>query len=236
MRPAYALGDGMLASMLVSVALHCLPNGSSQDHGVHQRLSTENGPIHLWCREGSAPTETVIFVHGHELDADGVYRQENLAEQFHSSGRNALFVVPEAPVGPNDPVKWKSVEALLEAIDGGSNAQAPRSVIVAGHSGAYRTIGPWLHSKLVSRVVLLDAFYGDMVEYDAWLQRTDARLQVLSSVTLPRAEAFLQALDEPRRQRVKHEKSQLGHWELVSGGSTLSRVIAEQPRVPSGES
>jgi hypothetical protein len=219
----------MVSTLWVVAALNCLPLGASEDRGVHQRLSTAAGPIHLWCREGSTPTETVIFVHGHELDADTVYRQDALAEQFYSSGRNALFVVPEAPLGPNDPVRWTAIEALFDAVDQGSGVHAPRSVIVAGHSGAYRTIAPWLRSKLVTRVVLIDAFYGDMVEYDDWLQRDDARLMVLSSLTFPRADAFVQALDEPRRKRVKHEKTTLGHWELVSGGTTLSRVIAEQP-------
>lgn len=218
-----------MLSLVLATGLGCLPQGASADRGVHQRLSTQGGPVHLWCPSRGAPAETVVFVHGHELNADEVYAQHQLGEQFESSGRAALFVVPEAPIDAAEPVKWSSLEALLATVDAAAGVRAPRSVIVVGHSGAYRTIARWLSSPLATRVVLLDAAYGDLVEFDDWLSRPEARLHVLSALTEPRAQAFIAALGEEQRARVRHEVTGLGHWELISGGVTLSRVIAEQP-------
>ncbi|MBK7862897.1 MAG: hypothetical protein IPJ65_30665 [Archangiaceae bacterium] len=219
----------MLTLAFVAASLGCLPGGASSEDGVHQRLSTPQGPVHLWCASSRAPTETVIFVHGHELNADEVSAKHGLGQQFKSSGRNALFVVPDAPVNGAEAIKWRSLEELLSTIDASAGVRAPRAVLIVGHSGAYRSIAPWLKSPLANRVVLLDAFYGDMVEYDDWLARQDVRLRVVSALTLPRAEAFLNALDPARRARAVHEQSSLGHWELVSGEETLARVIAEEP-------
>ncbi|MBL8955978.1 MAG: hypothetical protein JNK82_34705 [Myxococcaceae bacterium] len=220
-----------MLSLVLAATVGCLPAGASLDRGVHQRLTTPAGPIHLWCPAKGAPLETVVFVHGHELDADAVYAKHSLGEQFESSGRAALFVVPEAPVNGGEAVKWGSLEALLDAVEEGSGVQAPRSVIVLGHSGAYRTIARWLGSPLATRVVLLDAAYGDLVEYHDWLLRPEVRLHVLSALTEPRATAFIAGLGSAQRARVKHEVTDLGHWELVSGEATIARVIAEQPTV-----
>ena len=222
---------GMLLPVAMSLALGCLPNGSAEARGVHQRLETAQGPVHLWCG-AEAPNETVVFVHGYELDADAIYAQHALAEQFQASGRNALFVVPEAPIDNADTVKWSKLEALLETVDSKAGIEAPRAVLVVGHSGGFRTIGAWLGSPLVSRVVLLDGVYGEMEVWSAWLARDDARLVVVSAVTKPRAEGFVKALDEAKRARVRHTITTLGHWALVSGRELLPRVIAEQPEPP----
>lgn len=219
----------MLLPVAMSLALSCLPNGTAEARGVHQRLETQAGPVHLWCG-AEAPRETVVFVHGYELDADAIWSQHALAEQFQASGREALFVVPEAPIDNADGIKWSKLEALLETIDARAGIEAPRAVLVLGHSGGFRTIGAWLGSPLVNRVVLLDGVYGEMTAWDTWLAREDARLVVVSAVTRPRAEAFVKALDDAKKARVRHTITSLGHWAVVSGRELLPRLIAEQPQ------
>lgn len=218
----------MLTSVVVAM-VGCLPAGTPMESGVEQRLSTNNGPVWVWCGSQSEPDETVIFVHGHERDAERVWRDHGLPEQFRRSRRNALFVAPEAPVAAADAVKWESVETLLSVVEQATKTRVPRRLLVVGHSGAYRTIAKWLGSPLVAHVVLLDGVYGDMAEYRQWLSREEVSLHLVSSQTWVETEGLVSSLDEEQRARVRPEKSRLGHWELVANRITMPRVLAEQP-------
>ena len=62
-----------------------------------------------------ATAGTVVYVHGYYTDADGAWREYNLARQFRASHQNALFIVPEAPAGNDDPVNWPALKDLRRA-------------------------------------------------------------------------------------------------------------------------
>lgn len=143
------------------------------DDGRHQRFGTrDRGPVHVW-RPRSYVADTaavVVYVHGFYTDVDTAMREHRLAAQFRDSGRNALFVVPEARSGREDPVFWPDLDELLEAVGRRLRLPLPRGpVTVVGHSGAYKTVASWLTHAPLKAVVLIDGLYGSDEEYQSWL-------------------------------------------------------------------
>ena len=57
------------------------------------------GAVHVWVPAGydRETAGTVIYVHGYWTDADGAWRDHELARQFKASHQNAMFIVPDAP-------------------------------------------------------------------------------------------------------------------------------------------
>src|ERR1700690_1207535 len=74
--------------------------------GKHWRIVTSAGAVHVWVpADYSRDTAgTVIYVHGYWTNADGAWRDHELARQFKASHQNAMFVVPDAPAGNEDSV------------------------------------------------------------------------------------------------------------------------------------
>lgn len=153
------------------------------DDGRHVRFGTRAaGPVHTW-RPASYRRETaatVVYVHGFYTDVDAAQREHRLTAQFRDSGRNALFIVPEARSGRGDRVLWAELEALLATVEqrlGLARPQGP--VVLVGHSGAYKTLSGWLSHPKVSQVLLIDGLYGDDAQYAAWLDGGAGRQLVL---------------------------------------------------------
>jgi hypothetical protein len=221
------------------------------DDGRHQRFGTrDNGPVHVWRPRGyrAETAATIIYVHGFYTDVDRAMLEHNLAGQFRDSGRNALFIVPEARSARQDPVLWPDLPALLAAVKARLRIALPKGpVIVLGHSGAYKTVAGWLGQVPLAQVVLVDGLYGSDDEFHRWL--ADARspmprqLVLVGFDTQPRVEWFLRRhglavrldtlpylFDElpaaARRAPVLSLQSErFGHMELVTSGRLLPWLL-----------
>ena len=211
--------------------------------GRHWRLDTDAGPVHVWVPRGydAATAQAVIYVHGYWQDADAVWLEHRLPEQFALSGVNAMFIVPEAPRGKWDRVLWPTTQALLAAVVAGIGEPLPKGrVAVFGHSGAYRTVIQWLADSRVDTVVLLDAAYVDVLPYRDWVRGAKTRRFINVSIDTIRwsnwlhrwlpstltVEPFPRALtDKMKQARILYVKSDIGHWPLVTEGVAIPQML-----------
>lgn len=143
------------------------------DDGQYVRFGTrDNGPVHVWRPRSyrSDTAVTVIYLHGFFTSVDQAMREHQLTAQFRDSGRNALFIVPEARSWRTDPVFWPDLENLLVAVEKRLKLKRPRGpIVLLGHSGAYHTIAGWLPHENVNQVLLVDGLYGNETEFRQWL-------------------------------------------------------------------
>jgi hypothetical protein len=236
-----------------------LPATDQVSGGNHWRLLTDKGPVHVWQPRGydAARAGTVVYVHGYYTNVDGAWVEHALAEQFAASKANALFIVPEAPSGGNEDVFWPVLADLLDEVAKqlpGLKASAP--VVLAGHSGAWRTIAGWTDDERVASIVLLDGLYGGDDKLQAWLaRRADAgaedagpRMTLVSRDTAARANAFLAGLPDVRRRAhlpaslhelsvaerrasVLEIHSDLSHMDIIATGKVLPVLLHRTPLV-----
>ncbi len=207
------------------------PAGPALDQvsgGSHWRLLTPKGPVHVWQPRGYDPATagTVIYVHGYYTNVDGAWVQHALAEQFAASKVNALFIVPEAPSGSSEEVFWPVLGDLLAEVERqlvGTKAHGP--IVVAGHSGAWRTLGGWTEGRgdkgnrgdrgdrgdrddkdaaSVEAFVLLDALYGMDDKFQSWLEQHAGANQpcmtLVSKDTASRVPPFLEKISGAKRR------------------------------------
>ena len=153
------------------------------DDGKHVRFGTkDDGPVHVWRpRTYRADTAvTVIYLHGFFTSVDQAVRDHHLTAQFRDSGRNALFIIPEARSWRSDPVFWPDLEKLLLAVEKRLKIKRPQGpIVLMGHSGAYRTIAGWLPHENVTQVLLVDGFYGNESDFKDWLDTPPAPRQLV---------------------------------------------------------
>jgi hypothetical protein len=189
--------------------------------GTHWRLVTQSGVVHVWRpRNYSARSAaTILYVHGYYTDVDGAWRDHQLARQFRDSGRNALFIAPEAPSGGPQDVQFKDLGALLETVARLSGQAIPSGPVIAvGHSGAYRTLSFWLPLPALREVVLLDAMYWNEPEFEAWAARAAdgpvKKLVVVGYETAVRSEAFCGRFPTvARRNDIPRRFADFTRWE-----------------------
>ena len=209
------------------------PPGQLVEGGAHVRLSTQRGPVHLWCR--GEPTSVVVYVHGYRDDVDSAFVNHQLAAQFARSKVDAMFIAVAAPSGPGQPVVFADLDALLSEV--GVAEEVP--VLVVGHSGGNRTLKAWLSSARVEEVVLLDGFYGESASWTKWLTaRPNARLRAVGQHTWNQAEGWRLGLPVEVRGQVTHERAGCPHMAIVTKGEWIPRVIRESrlsPSLPAGE-
>jgi hypothetical protein len=242
-----------VATAALAVLPSSIPPTDRAAGGDHWRLETTRGPVHVWRPDGYDPATagTVLYVHGYYTSVDETWATDQLAEQFARGGRNALFVVPEAPSGADDEVRWDRVEDLVRvALAGTGLPRPPGPLVTIAHSGAYRTLLPWLSSSALDQVVLLDALYGDIRPFRDWLsaaqRRPVNRMIIIAVETAGNAELLLRSfrggarrdaipdsetdVDSRERQaRLIYFKSQYTHEELVTDGKVLSLVLRLSP-------
>jgi hypothetical protein len=218
------------------------------EKGVHLRIGTERGVVHAWLPRGyrRKTAGTVVYLHGYYTDVDQAWVDHRLAEQFRRSGRNALFLAVEAPSWNGDEPCWPSLEELFASIGRLAKLAPPRGpLIVAGHSGAFRGIVPWLVDPRVSEVLLLDGLYQSERAWSEWLDgapRGKRRLVLVGLETAARSEAwlpsrpgaiFLPRVPEPRRGLRKAERnapvlymrSQHDHMAIIEKGEVLPLLL-----------
>lgn len=217
--------------------------------GDHWRFATPNGAVHVWRPTGyDAPTAgLVIYVHGHGDTADSAFTRHRLAQQFRESGRNALFVVPEAQGDGEAEIPWESLGALLRATAAATGvARPPGPLVVVGHSGAYRTLVAWLGHAAIEHLVLLDALYAEDAAFLGWLEGGRARgrrkLTIVSRTTRKHVLGFLAGIGDAvtvkripadwaklgkreRTARVVHFRSQYDHMGIVTSGKVIPLML-----------
>lgn len=131
------------------------------------RLATANGPLYVWFPPGSSRDAAVVYVHGFYDSAASAIRDHHLQEQFAASGLKVPFLVPEAPQGKGEPVRFPSLPQLL----GYAGLPLNTPVIAVAHSGGYRTVANWLGTPSLKHIILLDAAYGNLPQFTAWGQQ-----------------------------------------------------------------
>ena len=164
--------------------------------GKHFRIRTARGAVHVWVppdynRETAG---TVIYVHGYYTDADGAWREHDLARQFKASRQNAMFIVPDAPAGNEDEVQWPALKDLRRAVTRANIHLPDGPVIVIGHSGAFRTVMQWVDHRLVDQIILLDALYAGEAAFDEYIasgkRADDHKLIVVAASTAEESSSF----------------------------------------------
>jgi len=215
--------------------------------GETWRLATRRGPVRVWIPNGYDPATaaTVIYVHGYYVDVDTAWGDHRLPEQFAASYLNALFIVCGAPESPDQSVVWPSLTELLEVIARGVPIALPAGPTVAiGHSAAHRTLETWLDEPQLDTIALVDAAYGELWGYQAWLRGSrHRRLIDVGAETRWRTDPFHRALpgslvvqgfppaeagalpDAARNARVLYIRASRGHMDLVTDGVALPMLL-----------
>lgn len=221
------------------------------DDGRHQRFGTARGPVHVWrprtYRARSAAT--VVYVHGFYTDVDRAMVEHALTQQFRDSGRNALFIVPQARSWRTDPVYWPDLEELLTTVEQRLKLERPKGPLVAvGHSGAYKTIVGWLKHPRLAQVILVDGLYGNDDDYRAWVSdgsesSVPRQLVLVGFETQQRADGFARRHGQTvrldtlpwlydelpasvRKARVLAVQSErLDHMQLITSGRLLPWLL-----------
>jgi len=237
-------------------AAHGLPGAAPHDSaqlGEHSRFVSPRGVIHVW-RPGPYNARSagiVVYVHGYFTDVDQAWADDHLPEQFQASGRNALFVTPEAPEGRGEEVRWKNLGTLLSDVEQGWDSPLPAGpIVLVGHSAAYRTIVNWLHDPRVKSVILLDALYRNERQFLRWLRyapnhqshhlvlvaNDTARHSQRLARRFPQAQRLSRIPASPgeftpqeKRARLLLLRSQYEHMEIVSSGKVIPLLLELAP-------
>jgi hypothetical protein len=223
--------------------------------GLHWRVSTPRGIIHVWVPPGyrRKTAGLVVYLHGDGVNADGAWTQHHLAKQFRASRQNAMFVVPEAPNDTDKPVIWPELGKFRRALRRKGGFIVPRGhQVVIGHSRAYATMGGWLDNKYLHQVIVLDGFYGSVQQrFNEFLTGKRARqhrVLIVAKDTYARAAAFArrfkwaqirskkgvptrlrQLTRRQRRSRLLVIRSQFGHSAIVKSGKVIPLVLQVTP-------
>jgi hypothetical protein len=144
------------------------------------------------------PLSIVVYIHGFNncirnaiapmngtcVPGGAVHNAYDLANQLEASGKNALLLLPEvafeqssAAIGnlANDGSFLALVQEALGDISADVNGQGAadvRELIISPHSGAYAAAGAIVsHGGMtVDEVWLLDSLYGNVADFEAWIQ------------------------------------------------------------------
>lgn len=176
----------------------------------------------MFVPEGYRGSYAVIYVHGYYTDVDQAVAQYKLAEQFAQAAVPAIYVVPEAPKGPGDPVRWPALSELLEVVRGATGLEV-KTVHAIGHSGAYRTLLDWLKAPQLRAVTLLDALYAGVAAFKSWALAPGHKLY-----------NFTVAAGDPAKNSVALRGAQGvvsgtlagGHYDPIKPGGFLPQAIA----------
>jgi hypothetical protein len=221
--------------------------------GERLRIETKHGPLNLWrpAHYDSHAAGVVIYIHGYFTTVDQAWTDHQLASQFRDSGRNALFIAIEAPRSSEQEIFWKSLDDLLRTVEDRAPYPLPRGpLVVMGHSGAYRTILPWLGDRRLQYVILLDALYGGQAEFRSWLRphphSKPHRMVLVSNDTGWQSRQFARHISGAARRRsipanassftswetharLLYLGSQYEHNEIISSGKVIPVLLQITP-------
>lgn len=220
--------------------------------GTHWRIESDNGAIHVWIPPGydRDTAGTVVYVHGYHTDADGAWDDHDLAAQFKASKQNAIFIVPDAPSGKDEAVKWPALTDLRKAVTRANIRLPDGPTIVVGHSGAFRTVSQWVDHRLVAQVILLDAMYGREASFDEFIgtgERADHHKMILigndkaaGGKQFAKKYPFAVVRDKmpdsvdgftkrEKRAKLLYVRSQYGHMQIVTSGKVIPLLLRLTP-------
>jgi hypothetical protein len=220
--------------------------------GKHFRIKTARGAVHVWVPPGydRETAGTVVYVHGYYTDADGAWREHELARQFKASHQNAMFIVPDAPAGNDDEVKWPALKDLRKAVTRANIRLPDGPVVVMGHSGAFRTVMQWVDHKLVDQIILLDALYAGESAFDEFIasgkRADDHKLIVVAASTAEESASFAKRYRfavarermpgaaggfsrRERRAKLLYIRSQFEHMAIVTSGRVIPTLLRVTP-------
>jgi len=141
-------------------------------------------------RSGDA-TNLVFYFHGWRNNVDDTFAKYRVAEQLAASGVNAVLVLAEGPKNAPDSFGGKLEEtgvfaSLVSDVLGALKARGviestrPGSIVLAGHSGAYRVMAFILTrgglTANIREVYLFDALYGQSEKFAHWIDRFPGKL------------------------------------------------------------
>ena len=242
-RPAHA--DETLAE--TSTPGHALQDRI--ESGEHWRLESTNGVVHVWRPPGydARTAGTVVYLHGHRSSADDSFSQFAMATQFHNARLNALYIVPDSTTDGEEGLHWDSLGALLRYVSRETGSQrGPGSLVVIGHSGAFRNIVAWLDDRSIDDLILLDALYSFEDEFRSWILSSKnadkKRLTLVSRDTRRNALRFMKGISwsvgvtkipdaygklnkRQRDARILNMRSQFEHMEIVTSGRVIPLVL-----------
>ena len=216
--------------------------------GTHWRIKTKAGAVHVWIpsdydRETAG---TVVYVHGYYTDSDGAWRDYGLAKQFRASKQNAMFVVPDAPSGNDQEVKWPALTDLRKAVARANIRLPDGPLVVVGHSGAFRTVMKWIDNRTVDQIILLDALYGGEKAFDEYIdggkRADDHKLIVVGAATAQGSRAFTKKYPfavsrdklpssatgfskREKRAKLLYVHSQYEHMAIVTNGKVIPMLL-----------
>src|SRR5271169_4915902 len=163
-------------------------------------------------RAGEA-TNLVFYFHGWRNNVDDTLKQFRVAEQLAASGVNAVLVLPEGPKDAPDSFGGKLeetgvfsslVDDVLAALKGRGliGNTRPGSIVLAGHSGAYRVMAFILTrgglTANIRDVYLFDALYGQTEKFAHWIDRFPGTLVDIHTADGGTREQPLDLMDDLR--------------------------------------
>lgn len=220
--------------------------------GTHWRIKTDAGAVHAWIPPGydRKTAGTVVYVHGYYTDADGAWRDHELAKQFRASKQNALFIVPDAPSGNGESVKWNALTDLRKAMTRANIRIPDGPTVVMGHSGAFRTVMKWVDHKVVAQVILLDALYGGERSFDDFIgsgkRAKQHKLIMIGSDTAQESRGFIKRYPfavaresmpgnvdgftkREKKAKLLYVHSQFEHMAMVKNGKVIPLLLRLTP-------
>lgn len=181
------------------------PSDSNEAGGTHFRITTSNGPVHVWHPANFDPStaRTIIHVHGYHMyddvkpgvaidspptykidykeHVDYVWDAHNLADKFAASGINALFIVPDAWQNNNQGPMWTSLQSLLDTVKTKTGVTPPGQVFAFAHSGGIFTIRNWYDHPKLTGLVMLDSLYDSLSALNAWIAKEGHGIAVVAA-------------------------------------------------------
>ncbi len=163
-------------------------------------------------RAGDA-TNLVFYFHGWRNNVDDTFAKYRVAEQLAASGVNAVLVLAEGPKNAPDSFGGKLEEtgvfaSLVSDVLGALKARGvigdtrPGSIVLAGHSGAYRVMAFILTrgglTANIREVYLFDALYGQSEKFAHWIDRFPGKLVDIYTAEGGTREQSLDLMDDLR--------------------------------------
>ncbi|MEO8056274.1 MAG: hypothetical protein ABI768_14035 [Acidobacteriota bacterium] len=164
--------------------------GKAYPAGVHYSDRTVAIFVPKGFRAGDA-TNLVFYFHGWRNNVDDTFAKFRVAEQLAASGVNAVLVLAEGPRNAPDSFGGKLEEtgvfaSLVSDVLGELKARGvvastkPGSIVLGGHSGAYRVMAFILTrgglTANIREVYLFDALYGQAEKFAHWIDRFPGKL------------------------------------------------------------
>jgi hypothetical protein len=164
--------------------------GKSYPAALHYSDSTVALFVPKGFRAGDS-TDLVFYFHGWRNNVDDTFAKFRIAEQFAASGVNAVLVLPEGAKNAPDSFGGKLEEtgvfsSLVDDVLSTLKARGmiektrPGSIVLAGHSGAYRVMAFILtrggRTGNIREVYLFDALYGQLEKFAHWIDRFPGKL------------------------------------------------------------